>query len=162
MGVGLLPEPSDPVLVGGGVELWPATAVSPWNDWNGVLGGVRIGVAVSPWNDWKGVAVGADVSVGLCVGGTVTAAVGVAVTGSVGGAVCGSVGVAVAPWNVWNGDGVEQAPPVQAAELLLLWSEDQRTYRVVTDAGVDSELAPACIVTLVALVNAELFAHWMP
>ncbi len=63
-GIELPPEESLPVLVGGGVNTWTGVAVSPWNDWNGVLEG-SVGVAVSPWNDWNGVGVGFRVGVGV-------------------------------------------------------------------------------------------------
>jgi hypothetical protein len=100
---------------------------------------VAVGSDVAPWSDWTGIN-------SACV----EDAVGLGVGGSVGDGVGGSVG-----------DGVGQAPPAHAAELLLLWSEAQRTNSVVTDAGVESELAPACIRTVVGLVNAASPAHWM-
>ena len=125
-----------------------------------VDGGVAVGADVAPSTTWTGVAVGSDVAPstdctgisGTCVGD----AVGLGVGGSVGLGVGGSVGLGVGGS---VGDGVGQAPPAQAAELLLLWSEAQRTNSVVTDAGVESELAPACIRTVVGLVNAASPAH---
>jgi hypothetical protein len=108
---------------------------------------MAVGSEVAPSTDWTGINWACvEDAVGLGVGGSV----GLGVGGSVGLGVGGSVGL-----------GVGQAPPAQAAELLLLWSEAQRTNSVVTDAGVESELAPACIRTVVGLVNAASPAHWM-
>lgn len=57
--------------------------------------------------------------------------------------------------------GGVHVPPVHVAWLWLVLSDAQRTYSVVTDAGVESEFAPACIVTVVAPEKPELPAHWM-
>ena len=130
-----------PALVDGGVAV--GADVAPSTTWTGVA----VGCEVAPSTDWTGIngaCVGDAVGDGDGVGGSVGDGVG----GSVGLGVGGSVGV-----------GVGQAPPAQAAELLLLWSEAQRTNSVVTDAGVESELAPACIRTVVGLVNAASPAH---
>ena len=109
-----------------------------------VDGGVAVGADVTPSTTWTGAAVGSDVAPWSDWTGINWACVEDAVGDGVGGSV---------------GDGVGQAPPAHAAELLLLWSEAQRTNSVVTDAGVESELAPACIRTVVGLVNAASPAH---
>ena len=128
-----------PALVDGGVAV--GADVTPSTTWTGGA----VGSDVAPWSDWTGINWACvEDAVGDGVGGSVGDGVG----GSVGDGVGGSVG-----------DGVGQAPPAHAAELLLLWSEAQRTNSVVTDAGVESELAPACIRTVVGLVNAASPAH---
>ena len=91
-GVELLPEPLPPVLVGGGVVVDPAVAVSPWNDWNGEslsdgsVDSEAEAVAVP-------VAVAVAVAVAVCV--AVAVAVPVAVAVAVAVAVCVAVAVAV-------------------------------------------------------------------